>query len=108
VVLLATLAWDVVSLAACLVGLLYIESLYRRFKGGEFGEPYVYYVAAAAVLAIGFAARVGLDLLAIVPDDYGLSVRDPAIIAALLLVVVGVRKASAFWERLKPRPSGVS
>jgi hypothetical protein len=95
---MASLAWDSLTLVFLLVAFLYMYRLYGVFRGGELGRFYGYYVASGAVLVIGFSMKIILDLLAITPEDYGLSVRDPAIIIALLLFALGLRGSARIWR----------
>ena len=92
------LVWDVATLVVVLAGLVYVNNLRRAFKGGRYGREFRYYTAAAAVLGGGYAIRVVLDMLSISTTAYGLSVRDPALIISIGLLVLGLREATKFWQ----------
>jgi hypothetical protein len=95
---LAETAWDTVTLLVCLSAVFYLTKLYSSFKGGSLGRAYGYYITAGLVLVVGFGIKVGLDFEGISPTDYGLSVRDFAIIIALVLFAVGLRASTKFWD----------
>ena len=92
------LSWDGITLAVSLVAVFYLVDLRRTFRGGEMGSAFNYFVVAAAVFCVGFVLRLALDLISVTPESYGLSVRDPAIIIALVLVALGLRGLSKFWS----------
>jgi hypothetical protein len=97
-VFVTNVAWDGVTLLFCLGVLLYVNRLHRTFKGSLVDASYSYYLAALVVVACGFAIKVVLDAASITPIDYGISVRDSAIIIALFLAVLGLRRAAIFWN----------
>jgi len=92
------LAWDVATLIVVLAGLVYVDSLRRAFKGGKYGKEFRYYTAAAIVLGAGYTLRVVFDILNVSATAYGLSVRDPALIISIGLLVLGLREATKFWQ----------
>lgn len=98
---LAAVASDVVSLAICLVGFVYVYTLYISFKGGKYGKSFPYYLAATGVLCVELGAEVVLDLQSASPEIGEFSFHDAAIVVALILFVLGLRKSAEFWE-LKP------
>ena len=50
------------------------------------------------MLFVAFAVKLALDFVGIQPEDFGVSVRDAAIILALVLFVFGLRRTRAFWN----------
>jgi hypothetical protein len=92
------LAWDGATLIVIIAGLVYVDNLRRAFRGGKYGREFRYYTAAAAVLGSGYAIRVILDALNVSTTSYGLSVRDPALIISIGLLVLGLREATKFWQ----------
>jgi hypothetical protein len=90
--------WDSGTLLVCLAATYFVSRLHSTFKGGTLGFAYKYYLAAGAVLSAGLAARVVLDLYQVNPSVYGISVRDPAIVLALVLFLMGLRKSSGIWS----------
>jgi hypothetical protein len=92
------LAWDGLTFVVCLAIVLYLYRLNALFARSQVGASYGYYLAGAAVLALAFAIRIVLDLAEVTAETYDLSVRDPAIIIALILIVLGLRKSAKFWS----------
>jgi hypothetical protein len=94
--------WDSVTLLVILGALFYIRVLVRTFGKAPYGRAYQYYFGAVLVLAVGFAIRVAFDFFDVPPFAYGLSVRDPAIAAAVVLMLLGFRESAKFWTNNKP------
>jgi hypothetical protein len=91
------LAWDGLTFVVCVAIVLYLYRLRVLFGHSQVGASYSYYLAGAAVLAFAFVVRIIFDLAEITAASYDLSVRDPAIIVALVLIVLGLRKSAKFW-----------
>jgi hypothetical protein len=89
--------FDGATLLACTVALYFVLKLYLGFKGSKYHEAYVYYAGAASVLWITFVAKLILDFMGVQPEDFGVPPRDAAIIGALLLFALGLRKTREFW-----------
>ena len=90
-------------MVACTGALYYVSSLFFSFRGGTYGAAYVYYFGAATVLWAAFAVKIALGFMGILPVDYGVSLRDIAIIIALALFVLGLRRTRNFWDPSKQK-----
>jgi hypothetical protein len=97
--LMAEFAWDFLTLIVSLAALFYLARLRSIFRGGEVATSFNYFIAAVAVFGAGFTLRVILDLVDVSPTAYGLSVRDPTIIAFFVLAALGLRSQAKVWSR---------
>ena len=95
--------WDGVTLIVCTGALYFVLRLYLSFRGGEYGAAYVYNAGAGLVLRVAFVVKFVLDFMGLQPDDYGISLRDGAIIVALALFALGLRTTRNFWNPSKQR-----
>ena len=97
--------WDSAALLVVLAAFFYIRRLESMFRGGTYGVAYGYYYLAVALLAVAFAMKVVLDYYEVNPSVYGLSIRDPAVMAAVVSLLLGFKASAKFWSTRTP-PTG--
>jgi len=85
-------------LIVSIFALFYIRRLNVKFRGGAYGKSYLYYYWAMVVFVLTFLLRIALDFFEISPSIYGMSVRNPAIMIATVLLLLGFRASAKFWS----------
>lgn len=103
-VTLVQTAWDAATFLVATGALYFVTRLFLSFRGGAYGKAYFYYISAASVLWVAFLLKVSLDFVNIQPEEYGISLRDFAVMIALILLALGLRQTKKFWTPSSTAP----
>lgn len=101
-VLVVDTEWDTLTIAVLVASTFFAWRVYGSFKGGPLGRPYLLGVLGSATLLVAFLVRLSLDFQGIrAVDAYGISVKDVAIIVAVVFFGAGAWDLGRFWRTSK-------